>query len=146
MASAERRPIDLNEGWGAMQVREESASATTGLGERGALSLSLSLRDRVDNAADRGAQRAGRARAWPGLRPPPAPGVPAAPCAARMDRRGARKTSFLTRQALTPLSPPSSKRDPHPNNHQGGIDKLVRLLEDDNEAQFNAEQYMQLYT
>lgn len=32
------------------------------------------------------------------------------------------------------------------NTKQGGIDKLVRLLEDDNEAQFNAEQYMQLYT
>jgi len=33
-----------------------------------------------------------------------------------------------------------------PIQQQNGIDKLVRLLEDGNEAQFNAEQYMQLYT
>jgi hypothetical protein len=38
------------------------------------------------------------------------------------------------------LPPPPTKKT------QEGIDKLVRLLENDNEAQFNAEQYMQLYT
>jgi hypothetical protein len=47
-------------------------------------------------------------------------------------------------RSSSPSLSPLRRKNQH--NTQDGIDKLVRLLENDNEAQFNAEQYMQLYT
>jgi hypothetical protein len=59
---------------------------------------------------------------------------------------GLRARRFDETLSLSPLLLPSSPNATIKTTQQEGIDKLVRLLENDNEAQFNAEQYMQLYT
>lgn len=42
---------------------------------------------------------------------------------------------------MLPPKPRTRRRRP-----QTGITKLIRILEGENESQFNAEQYMRLYT
>lgn len=121
MASAERRPIDLAEGWGAMQVRLRlHQDLFLRESKERELSLSLSLRAPSKEAADRRPWRAAGARAWPRLLHAPLFAVPAALAPARAARAGARKTLvffFLTRHPLSlslpqAHSPPLSSRGP----------------------------------
>lgn len=52
--------------------------------------------------------------------------------------------SFLSLSLLPPTPPPHHHMM---TASQTGIDKLIRILEgEENEPQFNAEQYMRLYT
>jgi hypothetical protein len=148
MASAERRPIDLAEGWGAMQVRgaRERASGVCSFLRESSLSPLLSLRaveTRLIRALSGPAAPAPGLGCptrppWACLRAPVARAWIAGPRARRFD-----ETPSLPSLTSLLLSPPPNATK---TKQQEGIDKLVRLLEDDNEAQFNAEQYMQLYT
>lgn len=56
---------------------------------------------------------------------------------------------FLGSCSAPSMHPPRPDRAPPraPHNTQAGIDKLIRILEgEQGESQFNAEQYMRLYT